>query len=501
MHRAIIRKISPGIDRPRVIARKLYPVHQRGKSVSDSFRSLFDAQNERFLRNGPQDPSERKERLRMLKKELLRRQTNVREALHADFRKPGHEVEATELAPVIVEINTALRNLERWMKPRRLSSPRFMLGTHTEERVEPRGVSCIISPWNYVVNLTLGPLVSAVAAGCPVMLKPSEHTPHTSVLLDSIVASVFPREEAVVVLGDASAAERLLELPFRHVHFTGSPRVGRLVMRAAATYPASVTLELGGKSPAYVDPSADIDEAADRIAFGKWTNAGQTCIAADYVLVDEAVRTQLTTELETSVGRMFGREPAERSSSPDYARLVHEEHFRRMSTMLDEAVDAGAEIAFGGRRDAGERYFEPTVVLDPPADSAIMREEIFGPVLPVVTVSGPDEAVEKILNLDPPLSMYVFGDDVELARSFSRRIRTGAVCMNETLLHFVHPEAGFGGFGPSGVGRAHGRDGFLSFSNRQTILERRWGGNLLKRLYPPYSDDTDTWVNRFIRLS
>lgn len=469
--------------------------------MSDSFRSLFDAQNERFLRDGPPGAHQRKDRLRQLGDELQSRREDLREALHADFRKPAPEVDATEITPVILEINTALRRLERWMKPRRLKSPFIMLGTRTEEHVEPRGVSLIISPWNYVVNLTLGPLVSAVAAGCPAILKPSEHTPHTSVLIDAIVASIFPKEEAAVVLGDASTAESLLNLPFRHVHFTGSTRVGRIVMRAAAKYPASVTLELGGKSPAYVDRTADIPGAAERIAYGKWTNAGQTCIAVDYVLVHEDVLSELTAELERAVDRMFGRTQDERQASPDYARLIHAEHYNRITDMLDEAARAGAEIAFGGRRDPDERYVEPTVLLEPPATTTIMREEIFGPVLPVLAVSGPEQAIESILDLDPPLSMYVFADDVELARSFSRRIRTGAVCLNETLLHFVHPGAGFGGFGPSGIGRAHGYDGFLSFSNRQIILERRWGGDFLKRLYPPYSDDTESWLRRLLRLS
>lgn len=436
-----------------------------------------------------------------MKDELLRRRGDLREALYADFRKPAPEVDATEFGPVLVEINTALRHIEHWMKPRRLNAPALMLGTRTEEHLEPRGVSLIISPWNYVVNLTLAPLVSAVAAGCPAILKPSEHTPHASVLLDAIVASVFPKEEAAIVLGDASAAEQLLGLPFRHVHFTGSPRVGRIVMRAAATYPASVTLELGGKSPAYVDRTADIPDAAERLAFGKWTNAGQTCIAADYVLVHEAVRAELTAELEKAVGRMFGGEPAEREASPDYARLIHAEQFVRITDMLDEAVRAGGRIAFGGRRNADELYVEPTLLLDPPAGARIMREEIFGPVLPLVSVAGPDVATEMILEHDPPLSMYVFGDDVELGRTFSRRIRTGAVSMNETLLHFVHPGAGFGGFGPSGVGRAHGYDGFLSFSNRQVVFERRWGGGFLKKIYPPYSGDTDSWIRRLLRLS
>ncbi|NNF04925.1 MAG: aldehyde dehydrogenase family protein, partial [Rhodothermales bacterium] len=398
--------------------------------MSDSFRSLFDAQNQHFRREGPADIDHRRTRLKALKAELLRRRGDLWKALHADFRKPSEEVDATEIAPVIIEINAALRHLQRWMKPRRLDTPLFMVGTRTEEHLEPRGVSLIISPWNYVVTLTLGPLVSAVAAGCPVVLKPSEHTAHTSILIDAVVASVFPRHEAAVVLGDASVAEKLLTLPFRHVHFTGSPRVGRIVMRGAAEYPASVTLELGGKSPAYVDQTANLAETADRLVFGKWTNAGQTCIAADYVLVHEDVRDALLDHIEASVSRMFGPGPAERRNTPDYARLIHVDHYDRIVSALDAAVAGGGRIRFGGGRDSSERYVEPTVVVDPPVECALMTDEIFGPVLPVVAVSGPDEAATFIRSLDPPLSMYVFGDDVDLARSFSRQIRTGAVCMN-----------------------------------------------------------------------
>ncbi len=440
-----------------------------------------------YHRRHPQPAVEaRRDRLRRLRDALTGRRAQVREALHADFRKPAAEVDLTEIQSVLIEIDHALKHLDTWTAPQPVETPLHLTGTASAVRYEPKGVALIIAPWNYPVTLTLAPLVSALAAGTCAVLKPSEHAPHTAALLRELVADLY--DPAVVTLfeGGADVARALLEQPFDHVFFTGSARVGRLVMQAAAEHLASVTLELGGKSPAVVDASADIDDAARKIAWGKFTNAGQTCTAPDYVLAHADVHAELVYALGREIRRFYGLTEDERRASPDFARLAHVRHFEHVRGLLEEAVAAGARVAHGGPTDAAARYVAPTVLTDVPLESRIMQEEIFGPVLPVLPFGTTDEALGVIGERPHPLALYVFSQDEAAAEHVLRRTTSGGACVNDVTLHYTNPALPFGGAGRSGLGRSHGVHGFRAFSNARAVLHRTYGSSALELFFPPY---------------
>jgi len=428
----------------------------------------------------------------MLKTALLEAEAEVQNALWADFRKPEAEVELTEITATLIEIDHAIRHLKSWVKPQRKKTPVYLIGTSTEVVFYPKGPSLIIAPWNYAILLTLGPVVHATAAGCPFVVKPSEHTPHAAQLLKKLIESVYPPEEGAVLLGDANVARELLDLPFTHIHFTGSTHVGKKVMAAGAKNLASVTLELGGKSPTYVDSSVDLKIAARAVCFGKFSNAGQTCIAPDYVLVQKQAATEFVRQLCVELEVLYG------DGTNAVASIVTEAHFERQRRMLNEALDGGATVETGGIVNAAERYIAPTILMNVPRDAELLHEEIFGPILPVIVVDSASEAIEKILSLPAPLSTYVFTNDKGVEQKFSNAIRTGAVCVNTTLLQFVQPFGPFGGEGNSGIGRSHGEAGFRAFSNEQVILRRRWGSWILRLIQPPYGSHTPI-LNRIFR--
>ena len=442
----------------------------------------------------------RRAKLQRLADTLLDRRDTVVEALHADFRKAPVEVDLTEIKAVTKEVEHAVAHLDEWMSPDRTASPLLFTGTRSEIHYEPKGVVLIMSPWNYPVNLTLGPLVGAIAAGNCAVLKPSEHAPRTAAVLDALIADVFDEREIRVVTGGPDVAEALTAQPFDHIYFTGSPAIGRRVMRAAAEHLTSVTLELGGKSPAVVDATADLDRAAGRIAWSKFTNAGQTCIAPDYVLVENRVHDALVDRLRARVHEFYGDTPAAQRRSPDYARLIHDAHYEKVVGLLTEALGAGATAAVGGHHDAEARYVAPTVLTDVPLDTRIMQEEIFGPVLPVLPYSTLDEAVGIINDRPAPLSLYAFTERAATVDQLLGETSAGSTCVNEGFIHFVNPTLPFGGKGESGLGRGHGRRGFREFSNERSVLRRTYGSELLRPLYPPYDRLTSRladWVLRY----
>lgn len=432
-------------------------------------------------------------RLRSLRAELLRREDDIHAALWADFKKPSPEVDLTEMLATLIELHHAIRHLASWIKPLRASNPVFLVGTSTNTVRFPKGPSLIIAPWNYPILLTLGPLVHATAAGCPVIIKPSEHTPNAADLVDEIISAVYPPEEAFVFKGGPERAQELLAMDVQHIHFTGSARVGRIIMESAAKCLASVTLELGGKSPTYVHSDADPSKAARSICFGKFSNAGQTCIAPDYLLVHQDVAARLLDALRDDIlaGYTSGKGDA------DLACIVTPVHFERQLSLLDDARTKGAKVAIGGGSNISDRRLEATVLTDVPLASRLMQEEIFGPILPFITVASQEEALDIILDRPPPLSTYVFTSDESVLERFSSSVRTGAVCRNTTLLHFVQPFGPFGGEGTSGIGRSHGEAGYRAFSNEQVVLRRRWGSWILRLLLPPYTKRTSQWSRLF----
>lgn len=360
-------------------------------------------------------------------------------------------------------------------------------------------MSTSLAEQNYPLLLTLGPLVTAIAAGNCAVLKPSEFTPHTNAVLRSLLAEVFEEHEVAVRSGNSEVAQLLLDKPFDHVYFTGSTRVGRLVMKAAAEHPTSITLELGGKSPTIVDSTATLNRAAERVAWGKFTNAGQTCIAPDYVLVDESVHDAFVRRLSETIRQFYGESPADRKDSDDYARMIRLDHWQHVVGLLDDAVEAGATVAIGGQRDAESNYVSPTVLTEVSPDTRIMQEEIFGPVLPVLSVRSMEDALQIINDRPDPLSIYLFSEEEAAAETVLAQTSTGSTCINEVLLHFANPELPFGGTGESGVGRGHGEAGFRAFSNERSVLHRSYASRFVDYFYPPYDGFTKRLVDTVLR--
>ena len=443
-----------------------------------------------------EDAAARAARLRKLGHWIADNRAAIQQALFSDFRKPTTETDITEIWPSQTELKHTLRHLKEWMAPRPTETPLALLGARGWVQVEPKGVCLIIAPWNYPFYLAIDPLISAVAAGNCVIIKPSEMTPTVAALLARMAREIFDPAEVTVVEGDKDVATELLRLPFDHIFFTGSPQVGKVVMRAAAEHLTSVTLELGGKSPAIVDETANLRDAAEKIVWGKGTNAGQTCVAPDYLLVHEAVRDQLLEEMKTVVRRFYNTDGQKVAASESFARIVNQHHFERVAGLLEDAQVHGATLALGGHIDAAQRFIEPTILLNVAADSRIMQEEIFGPLLPVRTFRTLTEAADEVNSRPRPLALYVFTQSRENQRFLLGSIPAGGAAVNETLLHLVHPELPFGGAGNSGLGRAHGHAGFLAFSNEKSVLRQRIGLTGIKPLYPPYTPK----VQRMVRL-
>jgi aldehyde dehydrogenase (NAD+) len=453
---------------------------------TDRIASLFARQRAHQAAVKRGTAADRVAKLRRLRDAIRGRERAIREALAQDFRKAPAESDLTEIVPVLVELRQAIAHLKSWMRPRRVATPLSMLGTRSAIHCEPKGVVLIIGPWNYPFQLVVAPLIAAVAAGNCVIVKPSELTGHTSRLLAELIGAVFAEDEVAVVEGGVPETTQLLALPFDHFFFTGSTRVGRIVAAAAARHLASTTLELGGKSPAIVDDSADLHTTARRLAWGKWVNGGQTCIAPDYVLVSEARQQALVDALRCAAEEMYGATDDARRRSADFCRIIDRRNYDRLKKLLDDAAAAGAVVAFGGATDAGERYIAPTILTNVAPGSSVMAEEIFGPILPVLTYRSFDEVVPFVTARDKPLALYVFGADQARVEQVIANTTAGGTCINTTLVHFVNHNLPFGGVGPSGLGNYHGFFGFKAFSHERAVL-RQGRVDMFKRVYPPYT--------------
>lgn len=429
----------------------------------------------------------RRQQLEGLKAMCTERADEFVEALRADLGKPPIEALAADVAQGKTEAASALRKLKKWTRPERIG-PIPLIGRSFVMR-EPLGVVLIISPWNYPVGLLLSPLAGAIAAGNAVVLKPSEVTPHTSAALARYVREYLDPEAITLVEGGVPETTALLDERFDHIFYTGNGHVGRIVMEAAAKHLTPVTLELGGKSPCLVDRDVDIATTARRIVWGKFLNAGQTCIAPDYVLVHREREEELVRELEVATRGFYGDDP---KITPDFARVVNGRHLERLAKLLESG-----RPAFGGEIDAEQNYLAPTVLRDVAPDSPIMQEEIFGPILPVLTVADMDEAVEFVNSRDKPLALYVFTRDDAVEEKVLRETSSGGACVNGTIMHIMDTRVPFGGVGPSGQGAYHGRHSFETFSHRKAVLKRGFRFDL-KMLYPPYSDRKRRFVQRFM---
>ncbi|WP_423191584.1 aldehyde dehydrogenase family protein [Cecembia calidifontis] len=428
-------------------------------------------------------------RIALLKKLLdwiTKHQEDIRRAIYADFKKPYPEIDISEIFVVTSEIKHAINHLESWMKPKKVSTPLTMLGSSSYIHYEPKGVCLIIAPWNYPFNLALGPLVSAISAGCTAIIKPSEMTPHTSALIRRLVEETFDKALVSVFEGEIEVAQKLLTKPFDHIFFTGSPAVGKIVMKSAAEHLSSVTLELGGKSPAIVDIQADLKDAASKIAWGKFVNCGQTCIAPDYVLVHRAVQIPFLEELKNQIKKMYDPSGKGIEKSKDYARIVSTKHLKRLKHLMADAEIKGAQLFFGGYVNEEENFFEPTVLTGVTDDMTILQEEIFGPILPVKPYDDLKEALDFINSKPKPLALYIFSKDNNKIQEVFSNTSSGGAVANDCVLHFLQNELPFGGVNNSGIGKAHGHFGFLAFSNEKAVLKQRIGLTASKPLFPPY---------------
>lgn len=439
--------------------------------------------------------SDRITKIRRLKTTFLASLNELRAAAQADFGKPSAEVDFWEATAVVAEANHVIRNLARWMRPRRVASTLALMGTSSQVRCEPRGVCLIVAPWNYPFNLSFVPLIDAIAAGNTVILKPSELAPHMSAVIAKIVRETFDEHEVAVFEGDAETAAALLELPFDHVFFTGSPRLGSVVMAAAARHLSSVTLELGGKSPAIVDESADLDHAVSRLLWGKFSNAGQTCFAPDYVLVHENVQEAFLARFKAAIERTYGQDAESRMASGDFARIVNDRHFLRLRSLLDDAKQRGARVIVGGELSSPDRYIGPTVIAGLSSDAAVMQEEIFGPLLPVQSFQHLDQAIAEINRRDKPLALYLFSKQRKRIGKVLTQTSAGGTCINGTGLQAMNPNLPFGGVNSSGIGAYHGIHGFRAFSHERSVIRVRFTS--LDMFHPPYTN----LVKRMIAFS
>jgi len=467
-------------------------------SPQAEIEKLFQVQLENQFRIARTSADERIRKLQNLQAALLRYRDEIKAATWADFQKGTYETDITEIGVINSEIRHAVRRLKNWMRPRRVGTPLALIGSSSRLRYEPKGVCLILSPWNFPFNLTFAPLVSAIAAGNCVILKPSEFTPHSSALMKKIVAELFPPEEIALIEGDATVAQMLTDLPFHHIFFTGSPGVGKLVMAAAAKNLSSVTLELGGKSPVIVDETADLDNAAAKIAWLKCMNAGQICIAPDYVLVQEKVHDALVEKIKQQIVKFLGPTPEARQTTPDYCRLVNQQHFDRVQSILDDAVQRGGQVVQGGQFDRSARFIDPAILVRVPLTARIWQEEIFGPLLLIQSFQNLDEALAMINAQPKSLAMYLFSRDKQRVEYWLRETRNGGVSVNDCGVHFFNAGLPFGGANNSGMGKCHGEFGFLEFSNARGVLyQTRWLPSS-DFLLPPYGSKVQKFLIEMI---
>lgn len=425
-------------------------------------------------------------KLQRLHDAMLRYRDDIKAAMWQDFRKNGFETDLSELGIVNGEIRHAIRHLRSWMTAKRVGTPMVLFGTWSEIRYEPKGVCLVLAPWNFPFNLTLSPLISAVAAGNCVVLKPSEFVPACVEVMKKIVADCFSPEEVALVEGGVEVAQELLTLPFNHVFFTGSPVVGKVVMAAAAKHLASVTLELGGKNPTIVDESANLDTAAAKLAWTRTMNAGQSCVSPDYVLVHESVHDALVLKIGQKLMQFYGKTPGALLDCPDYCRIINDRNFLRIKGLVDEAVAQGATLAFGGNTDAATRYIEPTVLTDIPETATIWNEEVFGPVLSIRPYRTLDEAIAYINTKPTPLAMYMFSSRKRDIERVLAATKSGNVSLNDCEVHFYNAELPFGGLNNSGIGKSHGEFGFHEFINARGICHQNRIKPITDLFHPPY---------------
>jgi aldehyde dehydrogenase (NAD+) len=417
----------------------------------------------------------RKKQLMKFKDMIARFEKDMYEVLHTDLNKSEYEAFISEIGILYTEVSEAIKKLHTWMKPERVKTPLSHFGSKSYIYKEPYGVTLIISPWNYPLNLTFAPLIGAIAAGNCAIIKPSEFTPNTSSLISTMIKETFDENYIAVVEGERDVSEALLEEEFDYIFFTGSPHVGKIVMEKASKNLTPVTLELGGKSPCIIDKDAKLDLTVTRIAWGKFINAGQTCIAPDYLLVHEEVKSAFLEKLKEATTKLYRENPLE---SNDYTKIVSRKHFDRLKNFIQNG-----NIVFGGEVNEDLLKISPTVLEDVSWEDPVMKEEIFGPILPVMTFRNLEEIKGQIMNAPKPLALYFFSEDKTKQDWVIKNIQYAGGCINDTIFHFGNPYLPFGGVGTSGIGSYHGKASFDTFSHHKSILKQTTAFDITLR-YP-----------------
>jgi aldehyde dehydrogenase (NAD+) len=457
------------------------------------FSKLTEAQKQFFETGRTRDLAFRICQLQLLADAMRKNETVLEEALKKDLGKSAFESYATEIGFVLADIRYTIQNLQKWSAPKRVRTPLYLFPGKSKIQKEPYGSVLILGPYNYPVQLLAEPLIGAIAAGNCAVLKPSELTPHVSKAMYQIVHSTFKEEYIACVEGGVEVNQELLSQKFDYIFFTGSERVGRIVMKAAAENLTPVTLELGGKSPVIIEKTANIKEAARRIAWGKLMNAGQTCVAPDYVLVDESRKQQFLTEMKTAFSHLYGKEI---KKNPHFGRIVNERHMERLQKILEQ----DAKYLFcGGEADALQRYIEPAILdLGKDQNAASMQEELFGPILPVLSYHKLEDAVRFVNKRAKPLALYLFTKKRSAERFVLERVSSGGVCVNDTISHLINPDLPFGGVGASGMGQYHGKYSFDTFTHEKSVFYKPADWNL-PVCYPPFTKGKMNLVKFFLK--
>jgi len=446
--------------------------------------SIMEKQR-KFYSTGETLPiSFRKEKLRALLASIEKHEAEILAALHEDLNKSSFEGYITEVSIVKDEIKFTLKHLSRWAKPKRVKTPITLFPGKSYRYREPYGVTLVMAPWNYPFQLTLAPVVGSISGGNCTVVKPSNYSPATSAIIRKVLSECFAEDYIAVVEGGRDANQALLQQKFDYIFFTGGVTVGKLVMEAASKNLTPVSLELGGKSPCIIDKTADIDLTAKRIMWGKFVNAGQTCVAPDYILVESVVKDELIAAMKKWIVKFHGEKPLE---DPELPKIITQKHFERLSAFVDGRNAANGSVAFGGSTNPATRQIEPTLLDSPAPDSPVMSEEIFGPVMPVIPVEDMNAAVAYVLSRPKPLALYYFTRDKKAQERIIKTVSYGGGCINDTLIHLATPYMPFGGVGNSGMGHYHGKESFTTFTHEKSVLKRgAWPDVPLR--YQPYGD-------------
>ena len=428
---------------------------------------------------------DRIKKLKKLKKNILLYSDEIKKALFKDFKKHPSEVDITEIYPVTSEINHNIKNISKWMKDEMVKTPITLIGSKSYIKYEPKGTVLIITPWNFPINLTFVSLVNAISAGNSVIIKPSEITNYTSIVIKKIIDKTFNDNEVATVLGGPNTAKLLLELKFNHILFIGSPTIGKIVMESASKFLSSITLELGGKSPTIIDEKCNLKNAAKRVAWAKFLNNGQVCIAPDYLLINSKIKDKFLNMLAQNIDNLYTNKS---HASESYCRIVNKKHFNRLKKLLDDATEKGGKIYYGGKTEDRDNYIEPTIIENINDKSKIHKEEVFGPILPIYTYESIENAISFINKKEKPLALYIFSSNKNNIKKILNNTSSGGVCINHSTLHYSNYHLPFGGINNSGSGRCHGVYGFKEFSNKKSVFNQLVSKSPTDLLVPPYND-------------